>query len=107
MSVQQRVDAAELQSSAAPISRLPRPLLGKVSRRVVAVSAGRIPGDHRIVVEPAVKIRLNRTLCFVSAVILGGAHRKSRTHLRPNAAEEIGQGFSQRLDIVTHRLKAI
>jgi len=80
---------------------------GQVSRRVVAVAAGRISGDHRIVVQPALESRVNRDFRTANGAILSDSHGNGSTHLWANAFEELDQRFSQRFGTLAHKITVI
>jgi len=66
------------------------------------VPAGRITGDHGVVLKPGLEFRVNPAMRFASAIILGDSRRKSGVKLHRQAPEKFGQGFSQRLSYFNH-----
>ena len=68
------------------------PVSGQVSRRVVAVAAGRISGHQRVVVEPAIKVWVSCRSPSIESVGRRFGNRQTGANRFQNARQPISQG---------------
>ena len=78
-----------------------------VAGRVVAISTGRIPCNHPVVMHPANEVRVNSAIRLRALVIRQQRHRQSGANREDQIRRPVGQVFMERFWFDAHNTLTI